>query len=119
MRYACVVVFAALGAASCDEDGSRQTQADYEKCQYAAEQPFEAVGACTMLMTRLHQGLMDVTRATYYRGVAFQELDEFEHAKADFRWILANRADHRYAKDAKERLAEMEEGEKLSADRAK
>ena len=117
MRYACVVVMAtALGVGCSEPDGLSQTPADFEKCQQAIEEPYEAIGACTLLMSRARQQLMDATRARVHRGDAFAEMEEYEHAKVDYRWVLAQAPAHKSAKWAKEKLAEIEEGEKLSAE---
>ena len=121
MRFASVALLAALGAASCDEPDRRfyQTHANVDSCEHALEVPWEAVGACTMLMNRVDDQLMDAPRARIHRGDAFAEMEEYEHAKVDYRWVLAHAPNHKSAKRAREKLAQIEEDDKSRAEAAK
>ena len=74
----CVTLLLAL--AGCSESGiPMQTHADANK--YSSRAGTEAIVACTRL---LHSAgvLMSAARAHYHRGINFEEMSEWEHARS-------------------------------------
>ena len=98
MRPACALFLTAISAGVGLAD-------DRQACLNEAE-PIDAIAACTRLIASAAQAPMQAGDAYYNRGLAFMELEEWEHARIDFERSLEFKPD---SESAGERLRELEE----------
>ena len=57
---------------------------DRQACLNGDADPFDAIAACTRLIAAPSEEAMKTGDAYYHRGMAFIELEEWEHARIDF-----------------------------------
>ena len=69
---------------------------DRQACSNEAE-PIDAIAACTRLIASAAEEPMHAGDAYYNRGLAFMELEEWDHARIDFERSLEFRPDSQVA----------------------
>src|SRR5687768_15725442 len=57
---------------------------DIQDCLSSDADPIEGLAACTRIITAPSQNPQQIGNAYYHRGLAFMELEEWEHARIDF-----------------------------------
>jgi lipoprotein NlpI len=96
----------ALGCAGCDSSNQlAKGVSDREACLTSDIAPNEALTACSRLISSKDERTLKRSSAYYNRGVAFQELREFDHARLDFEKALALKPNDPWAR---QRLDELE-----------
>jgi tetratricopeptide (TPR) repeat protein len=79
---------------------------DREACLASDIAPIEALTACSRLISAKDERLLKHSSAYYNRGIAFEELQEFGHARLDFEKALELKPDERWAR---QRLDDLED----------
>ena len=57
---------------------------DIHDCRNSDADPIEGIAACTRIITSPSNDRTYTGKAYYHRGIAFMELEEWEHARVDF-----------------------------------
>lgn len=98
-RLTLLIVMGILcGVAGCDKpDFSDSEGVDRQTCLGSELGPVEALAACSRFITAANNRTLSRSDAYYNRGVAFEDLGEWHHAKLDFEDALKLDPKNRWA----------------------
>jgi lipoprotein NlpI len=102
-----ILLVVVLSCTACD-DGETATQkgVDRQACLGSELRPVDALTACSRFISTTNENAMPLSSAYYNRGVAFSELQEFQHARLDLEKSLDLEPKNHWAR---QRLQDIEQ----------